>query len=113
MLPGRYNYTIKKKIGSKQGYIDVEIEKNALKGVMFIKNREVPITGKVDGHKVELYGSIVGKIKTYVFSVGAYFDGNTFKGKLEDKRGAKEIMAVFAGESAPVAPVAETEGKAE
>lgn len=111
MLPGRYIYSIKKTFGKKEGFIDVEINKNLIKGKMLIKNKETPVTGKVDGHRVEIYGSIVGKLRTYVFSIGAYMEGNKFKGKLEDKHGAKEIEAVLTNENIPVEAEEKTTAK--
>ncbi len=109
MFAGKYNfairkkfnddkYTVEKKFGSKLGTvtIDVDQEKQTLTGTIFWKNLEMPIRGKVDGHKIEFYGSNVGKLSTYIFCVGGYTndDGDTFTGKMEDKRGAKEIYAV-------------------
>lgn len=109
MYNGKYNfavrkkfnddkYTVDKKFGSKLGsvMIDVDQEKQTLTGVMQWKGIEIPVRGKVDGHKIEFYGSNVGKLSTYIFCVGGYTkdDGDSFTGKMEDKRGAKEIYAV-------------------
>ena len=104
MLTGRYNYNVTKKLGNKIGYMDITVNGNKIQGVVFIKKKEVPVDGKIDGHKVEIYGSSVGKFRPYIFNfIGNYAD-NALKGKFEDKHGAKDFIAVYTGEI-PAKPV--------
>ena len=98
MYAGRYQYSIKRKIGKKVGILEIKLDEatQTITGAIQLKGKMMPMRGKVDGHKIEFYGSNVGKLFTYIFCVGAYTedDGATFSGKMEDKRSNRVFEAV-------------------
>jgi hypothetical protein len=103
MFAGKYQYSIKRKIGKKVGALELNFDEatQSVTGAIQLKGMMMPIRGKVDGHKIEFYGSHVGKLSTYIFCVGAYTndDGATFSGKMEDKRSNRVFDAVRVSET--------------
>ncbi len=99
MYSGTYAYKIKRKFGSKTGTLAIEVDQKAqtLVGKINLKGHVMDIRGKIDGHKIEFYGSRVTKHTTYYFNVGGYTkdDGQTFTGKMEHK-GCREGKDFFA-----------------
>lgn len=99
MFYGTYEYKIKKRFGYKTGTLAIDVDQQAqtLVGKINLKGHTIDLRGKVDGHRIEFYGSRVTKHTTYYFNVGGYSqdDGKTFAGKMEHK-GCREGKDFYA-----------------
>ena len=115
MIPaGKYEYTIKGKLGTKKGIIDFkEVVKNVT-GVMYFGKYGCEINGNTDNKKIRFWGNYLTKFKNHFINVKhCPMKENGFEGEIEFGTKKKAISAVKIDDATPVPADAVVTEKAE
>lgn len=115
MIPaGKYEYTIKGKLGTKKGIIDFkEVGKNVT-GVMYFGKYGCEINGNTDNKKIRFWGNYLTKFKNHFINVKhCPMKENGFEGEIEFGTKKKAISAVKIDDTTPVPADAVVTEKAE
>ena len=115
MIPaGKYEYTIKGKLGTKKGIIDFkEVGKNVT-GVMYFGKYGCEINGNTDNKKIRFWGNYLTKFKNHFINVKhCPMKENGFEGVIEFGTKKKAISAVKIDDATPVPADAVVTEKAE
>ena len=115
MIPaGKYEYTIKGKLGTKKGIIDFkEVGKNVT-GVMYFGKYGCEINGNTDNKKIRFWGNYLTKFKNHFINVKQCpMKVNGFEGEIEFGTKKKAISAVKIDDATPVPADAVVTEKAE
>jgi hypothetical protein len=115
MIPaGKYEYTIKGKLGTKKGIIDFkEVGKNVT-GVMYFGKYGCEINGNTDSKKIRFWGNYLTKFKNHFINVKhCPMKENGFEGEIEFGTKKKAISAVKIDDATPVPADAVVTAKAE
>ena len=115
MIPaGKYEYTIKGKLGTKKGIIDFkEVGKNVT-GVMYFGKYGWEINGNTDNKKIRFWGNYLTKFKNHFINVKhCPMKENGFEGEIEFGTKKKAISAVKIDDATPVPADAVVTEKAE
>ena len=115
MIPaGKYEYTIKGKLGTKKGSIDFKEGGMNVTGVMYFGKYGCEINGNTDDKKIRFWGNYLTKFKNHFINVKhCPMKENGFEGEIEFGTKKKAISAVKIDDATPVPADAVVTEKAE